>query len=94
MLTPCGAGRGRAGRVQFYLELRSKHRGADCTPITTRQIESLVRLAEARARLDLREHITAQDAEEVVEIMKCSFFDTFSDEFGTLDFTVGGGLPG
>ncbi len=47
---------------QFYLELRSKHRGADCTPITTRQIESLIRLAEARARLDLREHITAQVA--------------------------------
>jgi DNA helicase MCM8 len=78
----------RKPRRQFYLELRSKHRGADCTPITTRQIESLIRLAEARARLELREFVTVQDATEVVELMKRSFFDTLSDEFGTLDFTV------
>ncbi len=45
---------------KFYMELRSKHRGADSTPITTRQIESLIRLAEARARLELREFITVQ----------------------------------
>lgn len=71
---------------QFYLDLRQKHRDADSTPITTRQIESLVRLAEARARLELREVVTQQDAEEVVEIMKCSMVDTYSDEFGQLDF--------
>jgi DNA helicase MCM8 len=32
-------------------------------PITARQLESLVRLAEARARVDLREVVTRGDAE-------------------------------
>lgn len=46
---------------QFYLQLR-KHSSADGSPITARQLESLVRLVEARARLELREEITKQDA--------------------------------
>lgn len=47
---------------KFYLRLRDRSTSADSTPITARQLESLVRLAEARARVDLREEITAQDA--------------------------------
>ena len=54
----------------FYLDLRKRHHSKDSTPITTRQLESLIRLTEARARLELREVSTAKDAEEVVEIMK------------------------
>ncbi|KAL2933827.1 putative DNA helicase MCM8 [Bienertia sinuspersici] len=46
----------------FYLELRDRNTSADGTPITARQLESLVRLAEARARVDLRDEITEQDA--------------------------------
>lgn len=46
----------------FYLQLRDHSHGADGTPITARQLESLVRLAEARARIELREEITKQDA--------------------------------
>lgn len=47
---------------KFYLRLRDHNSSADGTPITARQLESLVRLAEARARLDLREEITDNDA--------------------------------
>lgn len=47
---------------KFYLRLRDHCTSADGTPITARQLESLVRLAEARARLDLREEISEQDA--------------------------------
>lgn len=47
---------------KFYLQLRGHDTSGDGTPITARQLESLVRLAEARARLELREEITAQDA--------------------------------
>jgi DNA helicase MCM8 len=47
---------------QFYLKLRKRSTSADGTPITARQLESLVRLAEARARVDLREEVTAEDA--------------------------------
>lgn len=47
---------------KFYLRLRDHSNSADGTPITARQLESLVRLAEARARLELRDEITVQDA--------------------------------
>ena len=41
---------------KFYLELRAMAVASEGgAPITTRQLESLVRLAEARARLDLRQ---------------------------------------
>ena len=71
---------------KFYLELRRQRQRYDSTPITTRQLESLIRLTEARARLSLREEATGEDAQDVVQIMKFSMNDTFSDEFGILDF--------
>ncbi|XP_052800629.1 DNA helicase MCM8-like isoform X2 [Mya arenaria] len=70
----------------FYLELRRQHQTQDSTPITTRQLESLIRLTEARARLELREIASREDAEDVIEIMKYSMVDTYSDQFGGLDF--------
>ncbi|KAF8395011.1 hypothetical protein HHK36_018950 [Tetracentron sinense] len=77
---------------KFYLRLRDHNTSADGTPITARQLESLVRLAEARARLDLREEITVQDALEVVEIMKESLYDKYVDEHGFVDFGRSGGM--
>ncbi|NWR73937.1 MCM8 helicase, partial [Centropus unirufus] len=71
---------------EFYLELRKQNQGIDSTPITTRQLESLIRLTEARSRLELREKSTKEDAEDVIEIMKYSMLGTYSDEFGKLDF--------
>lgn len=70
---------------KFYLHLRGI-RQADCVPITTRQLESLIRLTQARARLELREECTAQDALDVIELMKHSIADTQSNELGALDF--------
>jgi DNA helicase MCM8 len=61
--TPCRMSSAAAGVLQqFYLKLRNHSTGSDGTPITARQLESLVRLVEARARLELREEITKQDA--------------------------------
>ncbi|XP_012082281.1 probable DNA helicase MCM8 isoform X2 [Jatropha curcas] len=77
---------------KFYLRLRDHNTSADGTPITARQLESLVRLAEARARLELREEITAQDAMDVVEIMKESLYDKYVDEHGVVDFARSGGM--
>ncbi|KAJ1549839.1 DNA replication licensing factor mcm8, partial [Nowakowskiella sp. JEL0078] len=70
----------------FYLTLRSKYRSIDSTPITTRQLESMIRLGEARAKCDLREEVTASDAKEVIEIMKFSLWETYTDETGVVDF--------
>ena len=57
----------------FYLAMRSASE-AEGSPvaITARQLESLVRTAEARARAALRKEVTAEDAEAAVAIMKRS----------------------
>ncbi|KAK3887660.1 hypothetical protein Pcinc_008244 [Petrolisthes cinctipes] len=79
---------GGAAKVlqQFYLDLRQRHHNTNAAPITTRQLESLIRLTEARARCELREEATESDAFDVVEVMRSSMTDTFSDEFGLIDF--------
>ncbi|KAJ3344088.1 DNA replication licensing factor mcm8 [Gonapodya sp. JEL0774] len=79
-VNPCLSAEAAQILQDFYMTLRSKYRSSDSTPITTRQLESLVRLGEARARLELRETVTAQDAKEVVEIMRHSLFACYEDE--------------
>eukprot|EP01100_Stratorugosa_tubuloviscum_P000096 TRINITY_DN1021_c2_g1_i2.p1 TRINITY_DN1021_c2_g1~~TRINITY_DN1021_c2_g1_i2.p1 ORF type:complete len:769 (-),score=340.00 TRINITY_DN1021_c2_g1_i2:106-2361(-) len=77
---------------EFYLTLREQHKSSDSTPITTRQLEAMIRLSEARAKLELREVIIEQDALDVIQIMKESMFDLFQDEFGFVDFSRAGGM--
>jgi replicative DNA helicase Mcm len=57
----------------FYLRMRSASE-TEGTPvaITARQLESLVRIAEARARIALREKVTLEDADQAIDIMKIS----------------------
>ncbi len=57
----------------FYLRMRSASE-TEGTPvaITARQLESLVRVAEARARIALKQQVELEDAERAIEIMKIS----------------------
>jgi replicative DNA helicase Mcm len=57
----------------FYLAMRnaSESEGSPVA-ITARQLESLVRISEARARVALRKEVTAEDAEAAIAIMKRS----------------------
>ncbi|XP_066995008.2 DNA helicase MCM8 isoform X2 [Anabrus simplex] len=71
---------------RFYLELRRQHQAMDSTPITTRQLESMIRLSEARAKLELRDEVLETDALDIVELMKYSLVDTLNDGCGGLDF--------
>ncbi|CAH8577619.1 unnamed protein product [Schistosoma rodhaini] len=54
----------------FYLELRKHRHSRDTFPVTLRQLESLIRLTQARARAELREEATKQDALDVCELMQ------------------------
>ncbi|XP_044744963.1 DNA helicase MCM8-like [Coccinella septempunctata] len=72
---------------EFYLSLRKRFQTGESTPVTTRQLQSLIRLTQARAKLELREEATTQDAEDIVEIMKRSLSDIFTDETGLLNTT-------
>ncbi|MFW9925402.1 MAG: minichromosome maintenance protein MCM [Candidatus Thorarchaeota archaeon] len=54
----------------FYVELRKSAEGGGAIPITARQLESLVRLAEARARMALRSEVNKEDARAAVRLME------------------------
>eukprot|EP00826_Nyctotherus_ovalis_P044214 TRINITY_DN4763_c0_g1_i11.p1 TRINITY_DN4763_c0_g1~~TRINITY_DN4763_c0_g1_i11.p1 ORF type:complete len:685 (+),score=179.22 TRINITY_DN4763_c0_g1_i11:80-2134(+) len=54
----------------FYLRTREAEGEKASFPVTTRLLESLIRLAQARAKLELRESVTAKDAQEVVELLE------------------------
>ncbi len=57
----------------FYLAMRSaSETEGSPVAITARQLESLVRVAEARARVALRSEVSAEDAEAAIAIMKRS----------------------
>ncbi|MCS7115601.1 MAG: minichromosome maintenance protein MCM [Nitrososphaerota archaeon] len=57
----------------FYLTMRSvSETEGSPIAITARQLESLIRIAEARARACLRKEVLAEDAEAAINIMKRS----------------------
>ncbi|MCJ7762975.1 minichromosome maintenance protein MCM, partial [Candidatus Bathyarchaeota archaeon] len=57
----------------FYLAMRSaSETEGSPVAITARQLESLVRISEARARVALRKEVLAEDAEAAIAIMKKS----------------------
>lgn len=76
---------------QEYLRLRrSANDGVSGgSPITTRQLNSMVRLAEARAKCDMRLTVTESDARDVIELMGESLKQIYCDESGVTDFRRG-----
>ncbi len=82
-----------AARLQeFYIELRSRstnltEAGAvNPIAITPRQLESLVRLAEAHAKMALREEVTVEDANEAIRLMQAALEEIARDpETGEID---------
>lgn len=67
--------------AKFYVDLRKQTKeagdGSLIIPITPRQLESLVRLAEAHARLKMRKHVGPDDAKHAVTVMR-----NYLKEFG------------
>lgn len=62
---------------EHYLELRSSSIfPLNGVSITVRQLESLVRLAQARARIELSNEVTVQHVRDVIQIMACCLRDT------------------
>ena len=63
---------------------------SDSVPITTRQLEALIRLSQARAKACLREFVIREDALDVVDLMKHSVDQVHMDEHGNIDKSRGG----
>jgi replicative DNA helicase Mcm len=56
---------------EFFLEMRGKGEGADSpVPITMRQLEAVIRLSEARAKLALKKEVGKEDVEPVTKLMR------------------------
>ncbi len=73
----------------FYLKMRSMYQQTSTVTITARQLESLVRLAEARARAALRDYVTEEDVMDVIELVKKSLSEVGIDvETGKPDIDV------
>ena len=65
---------------------------SDTVPITTRQLEALIRLSQARAKACLRDFVLKEDALDVVDLLRRSVEQVHRDEYGVLDRTrVGAG---
>lgn len=73
----------------FYLKMRSVYEKTSTVAITARQLESLIRLAEARAKAALRYTVTAEDADAVIDLMRRSLAEVGIDvETGRPDIDV------
>jgi DNA helicase MCM8 len=124
---------------RLYLTMRSEATAGQSIPVTTRHLESLIRLSQARARVDLREEVsrrtlapdkccrrnwmcyamysgahsphcfpertcgdqslctsceqvTAQDAQDVVQLLQESLLDVFTTDSGIIDAGRKGGI--
>jgi replicative DNA helicase Mcm len=80
--------------ISFYLSLRKQSEGDNASiAITARQLEGLVRLSEASARMRLRDEVTPEDVERTIRIVTTSLRQVGMDqETGKLDIdklTVG-----
>jgi len=75
---------------QFYITLRGSASKEDsqvkAIPISARQLEALVRLAEASARIRLSDKVTRKDAAKAIDLLKSSMQDVAYDiETGQYD---------
>ncbi|MFB6270700.1 MAG: cell division protein, partial [Halobacterium sp.] len=80
----------KAAIEQFYVDLRAEGQGEDSpVPVTARQLEALVRLAEASARVRLSDTVEQEDADRVIEIVRSCLQDIGVDpETGEYDADV------
>ncbi|XP_018409454.1 PREDICTED: DNA replication licensing factor MCM2 [Nanorana parkeri] len=62
--------------ARMYSDLRKESMATGSIPITVRHIESMIRMAEAHARMHLREYVVEDDVNMAIRVMLESFIDT------------------
>jgi replicative DNA helicase Mcm len=69
---------------EFYIRLRGQPGRADSDikpiPITARQLEGIVRLSEAHAKMRLSVEVTAEDSKAAIDLLKISLMQVGYDE--------------
>jgi len=79
--------------LHYYVKMRRKIRsgneeGVKPIPITPRQLEALIRLSEARARMRLSEVVTREDAQDAIRLIEYTLKQVAMDEEGFLDISI------
>jgi len=62
--------------ARFYAEIRDVASKSGGAPMTARHIESIIRLAEANARIELRQHVNDKDLDNAIGLMLESFIQS------------------
>lgn len=62
--------------ANFYKDIRAEAFRSGGAPMTARHVDSIVRLAEANARLELRQHVTSKDLDNAISTMLESFIQS------------------
>ncbi|GFR02207.1 DNA replication licensing factor mcm2 [Trichonephila clavata] len=62
--------------AKLYSELRRESMATGSVPVTVRHIESMIRMAEANARIHLRDYVHEDDVNMAIRVMLESFIDT------------------
>uniref|UniRef100_A0A8C7D5I6 DNA replication licensing factor MCM2 n=1 Tax=Oncorhynchus kisutch TaxID=8019 RepID=A0A8C7D5I6_ONCKI len=62
--------------ARIYSDLRKESMATGSIPITVRHIESMIRMAEAHARMHLRDYVVEDDVNMAIRVMLESFIDT------------------
>jgi len=79
--------------IDFYLEMRTQTE-SQAIPVTPRQLESLIRLSMARARLLLRNEVTKDDVAEAITLTKNMLYTVAIDrKTGKMDMGTITGTP-
>ncbi|XP_008319492.1 DNA replication licensing factor MCM2 [Cynoglossus semilaevis] len=62
--------------AQIYSDLRKESMATGSIPITVRHIESMIRMAEAHAKIHLRDYVLEEDVNMAIRVMLESFINT------------------
>nr|QEK15867.1 helix-turn-helix domain-containing protein [Thermococcus aciditolerans] len=79
---------------RYYVRMRKgfkrsgEEEGVQPIPVTARQLEALIRLSEAHARMRLSETVTREDAKAAIKIIEEMIRKIATDEEGTLDISI------
>ncbi|ELP83537.1 DNA replication licensing factor mcm4-B, putative [Entamoeba invadens IP1] len=78
--------------VEGYLQMRkigSENKTKKTVSATTRQLESLIRISEARAKMELRPLISVDDAKEAIRLVKTAILQAATDPLtGLVDYDL------
>lgn len=80
--------------LHYYVKMRkglkktTETEGVKPIPITARQLEALIRLAEAHARMRLSEVVTREDAREAIKLVEYTLRQIAVDEEGIMDISI------